>query len=95
MLSPAHRQPVQTEVPNHVRNGWEGSTKLAQDELAGFVVTLYSHVHESFCTPEMGLECLSLVDKYSCWRILLQGERIVLSRGFAVANQEASFPQRS
>lgn len=51
MLSAPNWQPVQTKVPNHVRYCREGPAKLAQDELARFVVALYSHVHESFCAP--------------------------------------------
>jgi hypothetical protein len=52
VFSATHRQSVETKVSNHFGNIVEGSTELAEDELAVFVVALNAHVHEAFSTPK-------------------------------------------
>jgi hypothetical protein len=51
VFSATHRQPVETKVSNHFGDVVEGSTELAEDELAGFVVALDAHMHEALGTP--------------------------------------------
>lgn len=53
VLGAAHRQPVQTVVPDDLRYRAERLAELAQDVLAG-LVHLDAHVHEAFGAPELG-----------------------------------------
>ena len=52
MLSASYRQTVETEVPNHFRYRFKGSTELPEDVFTGVVLLLDSHMHEAFGAPE-------------------------------------------